>query len=170
MRIMLVLVLFCGCNYYESIYNDILSGMEGLFYNKDEGKRQLAEMREDITTAEEMITWYWSIGFEYDEDPLWGLVDFMSKPWVTVQKNAGDCEDTAALTEYILRGRYEESGIMLVKDGSSGHAMFVYSECSYWWYIPNMHSTRGPYDTLEDVAESIFSGYDHMSIINYYSW
>ena len=170
MKIMLALVLLCGCNYYESIYNDILSGMEGLFYDKDEGQRQLVEMREDIETAEEMTSWYWNVGFQYEEDPLGGLIDFMSEPWVTVQKKAGDCDDTAVLTEYILRGRYEESGIMLIEEGGDGHAMFVYSLCSEWWYIPNMCEIRGPYDTLEDVARSVFSGYDHMSILNYYSW
>ena len=181
MRIMLVLVLLCGCNYYDSAYNDILSGLEGLFYDKDEGQRQLVEMREDIATAEEMISWYADVGFEYDKDPLDGLIDFMSEPWVTVQKKAGDCDDIAVLTECILRGKYEESGILIIERGSSGHAAFVYfqSQASItdtkWymeegWYISGMTWVRGPYDTLEDVADSVYVGYDHMAIINYYSW
>jgi len=161
----IIAILLCGCTPYDNLYNDLVAGTEGLFYNKEDGLSQLETVREDVTSAEEMIVWYREAGFEYADDPLWGYLDYASDPWVTILKNSGDCDDMALLNWYILHDRYDNSCIVVADDWFDGHSSFAYYSYSQWFYIDSMHGIYGPKESLADIAEAIFPGYSDFHVI-----
>ena len=167
--LMLIVLGASGCNPCTSFLGEFVSGIEKLFYNKDKGEALLAETREQVATAEDMIWWFWSMGFEYEEDPLWGIIDYQSDPWVSIQTKDGDCEDISFLINAILKGRYEESCV-LVMTGSPGHAVFAYSISCTWWCLSGTTRIYGPYETLEDVAAARCPMYDDLYIMDRYVW
>jgi len=108
-------------------WNFVLCNLEALLWigPRAAGLRVLRDARAIVHTPRELADWYKRQGFRWRADPLWGFLDFSSKPWVSALRNTGDCDDMMVLSAAILFGRLETvRGYAYSKDGGS-HAVLL---------------------------------------------
>jgi len=113
--------------YLQKFWNLIPSSIEALWYIR---KRRLGAKRlkmlkvlgDKPTIVERIMRSY---GFQWRRDPLWGKLDYHSKPWVTCARGAGDCDDFACLWAEILKSKEVEFKLLSTYSKKRGHVMCV---------------------------------------------
>ncbi len=136
------------------IWNWVASSLEALFYlrRRREALAVLRSLR-DLPDGHALSHWYGSTGFAWRSDPLRGLLDFASRPWVSVSRGRGDCDDMMLIAEFALEGRYDEGRRCFVYDeGGRGHALYVVRKEDRWYAATNQ-GFHGPYDSATKAAE-----------------
>ena len=139
------------------LWNLIASSLEALFYlrRRPEALAVLRSLR-GMPDGHALSRWYDSAGFIWQSDPFHGFLDFASKPWVSVAKGHGDCDDMMLIAEFALEGRYDEGHRCFVYDSDgSGHALYILRQGDRWYAASNQ-SFLGPYDSATKAAECFY--------------
>ena len=116
------------------VWNWVASSLEALLYlrRRREALAVLRSLR-DLPDGHALSRWYESMGFVWRSDPLRGLLDFASRPWVSIARGRGDCDDMMLIAEFALEGRYDEGHRAFVYDAAgSGHALYVLRKGDRW--------------------------------------
>lgn len=139
-----------------------VGGCEALMHLDDlsEGRQRIADVRATVDATGEWpkVAW-WS----YREDPLGGLLDFASRPWVSAARGSGDCEDAMLLAEGILSGH--DTRRAYVSRGGRGHSLLLWRNGSYWYIIDNMVCLPIAYDTPEEAGRDYYGDQTEVVII-----
>lgn len=140
------------------IWNFVWSNLEALCHLS---KRRTSidivnALRLDTTSAALLGKWYTDKGFTWQQDPLSGFLDFSSKPWVSVARNRGDCDDMMVLSEYALEDEYEECHRCYVYSSDGGsHAICLLMQDSSWFVMSNQH-LMGPFTTRDSAIRRYY--------------
>jgi hypothetical protein len=110
----------------------------------------------DLPDGETLSRWYEASGFGWRPDPLHGLLDFASKPWVSVAKGYGDCDDMMLIAELALKRRYDEGHrcFTYTSDGG-GHATYIVRAGALWYVMSNRRFV-GPFDCVKRASEFFY--------------
>jgi hypothetical protein len=134
-----------------------VSSIEALFYlrRRREALAVLRSLR-DLPDGHALSSWYESTGFAWRRDPLGGLLDFASQPWVSVARARGDCDDMMLIAESVLKPRYDEGRRCFVFDEDGrGHALYVVRQGDSWYAASNQ-SFLGPYGSAAGAAACFY--------------
>jgi len=133
----------------------------------------------DRLNSPELVSLYMKNNFQWISDlTLYGKENYWADARKTFDKKKGDCEDHAAFAVHCLlnNGYYlcrsslpatnVASVLNIVKRTSNGtldwgHAVALYTEDNSFWFIDTNSGRKlglinGPFDTLEEVARSIY--------------
>lgn len=145
---------------FHPLVNIVVSNIEALRYlfRRKLAKHDLLKIREELIFVEDIAFWYSQRNFEWKSDPLGGWLDFTSKPWVSVAKNHGDCDDMMAVAEFILRPSVDEGHrAFSYSYGGSGHAMYVVRTGAEWKLVSNQR-VRGGFTDPQQAVRSFYGG------------
>ena len=118
--------------------------------DRELGQQRIEEARQQVRETGEWTTPSW---WRDDQDPLDGLLDFASRPWVSAVRG-GDCEDAMLLARSILNA-FET--IRAYVEGPGGwHAILLWSTPDGWRIITNMVLLPCVAPTAEAVAYMLF--------------
>jgi len=147
------------------IWNLFWGSLETLFYlrRRRNAKTELQRMRDYIKKLPRILKpsrleeWYKKREMTWRADPLGGWLDFTSKPWVTVTKNKGDCDDFAEIAWYALKDDYDNASIIAIAaaGGKEPHAVFVAGAGSAWIVMSNT-DFLGQLDTRDKAIRRFF--------------
>jgi hypothetical protein len=135
-------------------WNWVASSLEALFYlrRRREALAVLRSLR-DLPDGHALSRWYESTGFAWRSDLLRGLLDFASRPWVSVARGRGDCDDMMLVAECVLEPRYDDGRRCFVYDETgSGHALYVVRQGNRWYAASNQRFL-GPFGSADEAAE-----------------
>ncbi|MHC5054601.1 MAG: hypothetical protein ACYTKD_07780 [Planctomycetota bacterium] len=138
-------------------WNWVASSLEALLYLRQRAQAHavLRSLR-DLPDGHALSRWYESTGFAWRSDPLGGLLDFASRPWVSVARGRGDCDDMMVIAESVLKPRYDEGRRCFVYDEDArGHALYVVRQGDSWYAASNQ-SFLGPYGSAAEAAECFY--------------
>ena len=115
-----------------------------------------------LSSAPQVLT---TRGFKWRADPIHGLLDYVSTPWVTWLKQCGDCDDFARLYLEIAKkqgilGGYCFSALKISFPRPKGHAVFIRPMTNSL----NVFSNLGPsnlYSTEPEIATAFVPGWTH---------
>jgi hypothetical protein len=131
---------------WRPVTSFVLSNLEALRYlfHRKEALHDLTMIREQLHFIEDISFWYNQRHFTWRPDPAGGLIDFVSKPWVAVAKNHGDCDDMMAVARFVLKGNVDEMhrASCYSVDGG-GHCVLVVRTGPEWTLVSNQHVKRG---------------------------
>jgi hypothetical protein len=133
------------------VWSFVLSSLEALKYlrQRSESKQLLADMRDFFQTGKELADWYAVRNFQWVSDPWKGRLDFVSKAWVSVARNCGDCDDMMAIAEAVLKPHYDESHRVHVYSVTGrGHAVYILRKTTDWFLMSNQ-AFSGPFISLD---------------------
>jgi hypothetical protein len=153
----------------EPVWNFIVSNLEALRYigRRSDAKQKLANLKGTIQRAEDMPLWYDMVDFRWSSDPMGGLIDFHSKPWVSVVKNRGDCDDMAYLSRYLLRDLYDRAILMTVWTAEGkGHAILIVHDedvPDVWIVMSNQHMHK--FTTYEAAVRFFYGDQTYWSYV-----
>ena len=111
--------------------------------------------------------WYRVRRFSWRSDPLRGMLDFSSKPWVSVFKNYGDCDDMARIAFESLVDEYFATELIFLYGEKGGHAIVV-AECEGGgdYYLMNNQYSGGPFAHKRNAIAAGNGGFDpYFSIV-----
>ena len=113
-------------------------------------------LRRDALSAVLLGKWYIDKNFTWEQDPLSGFLDFSSKPWVSIARNRGDCDDMMVFSEYVLKNEYDEGhkGFIYASDGRS-HAVYLFRSGEEWFMMSNQF-VQGPFSSRDDAIKITF--------------
>ena len=97
---------------------------------------------------------YCRMTFEYEQDPLWGLVDNMQPPWALLERKSGDCEDWANLMLQILLRQGREAYLLFVFSPTGGHSVCAFREGTTWSLISNRGLQEG-FNSWDELLVSV---------------
>ncbi len=145
--------LFFRC--WRPICNFILSSLEAPFWwSKRKDAQEVLKALRVEGTPKTLLQWYQEVEFKWRQDPLKGFLDFSSKPWVSIARHAGDCDDMMVIAESVLKGRYSEVGYKasIKRDDGRGHAIYVVLSDDNWRVFSNTVSVSG-FTSLADALK-----------------
>lgn len=119
---------------------------------RKQAKREIEEAKRTINTYSDLTAWYRAEKFVYRSES----VDVTYRPWITVARRYGDCEDYAELAAEILGGKYKGMlrGACQAKGGIC-HAFLVIPIDNQWAVLSNTVYS-GSYDTKEEAAQCFY--------------
>ena len=125
----------------------------GYLKKRKQAKREIEEARRTINTYPDLTAWYRAEKFVYRSES----VDVTYRPWITVARRHGDCEDYAELAAEILDGKYKGMlrGACEAKGGICHAFLVIPIENKKWVAMSNTIST-GPFDTKEEAAQYFY--------------
>lgn len=143
------------------VWNFVLSNIYALWYIRDRRSavRRLRDLRETVDgNPAELACWYSVVGFRWVADYWNGMLDFSQKPWVSVAKRTGDCDDMMTLAYYVLRRSHYRlhKGYTYSNDGC-GHALLVLVDKASG-AVSVMDNMRfvGVFDSIDDAMTSYY--------------
>lgn len=92
--------------------------------------------------------------FEYDPDPVGGMLDNMQPPWVFLQRKRGDCEDWSNLMMHVLRKQGKQAWLFFVFSPTGGHCVCFFREGSTWSHISN-RGLKGGFETWDEMLADV---------------
>lgn len=160
------IVRFLIFRVWRSLTTFILSNLEALFYlrRRKAAIRELNKLRENLIFLNDLTFWYTQCKFTRSPDPASGKIDFVSKPWVSVARNFGDCDDMTAIAKYVLSPNIDEGFRVSVYDKSgTGHSIYVARTKSEWSIVSNQWVHMG----YENINQAIYSVYKEETAFAY---
>ena len=143
---------------WRPITSFLLSNLEALWYvfRRREAMRDLRRVRDEVIFVRDISFWYSQHEFEWKPDPAGGAIDFVSKPWVSVAKNSGDCDDMMAIALFVLKSKVDElHRASTYKTTGGGHAVVVARTGDAWTLITNQYVREG-FASPQDAVKSWF--------------
>ena len=119
------------------LWNWVISNLEAVWWWRRgrEARRIMPLLRESIESVYALAAWYKNKEFKWESDPWNGIFDYHSKPWVSVAKNYGDCDDMARLSAWILKDKYPEMRRVCVYSKSgNGHVIVMVRHLDDRWF------------------------------------
>lgn len=126
-------------------------------YDRAKMVKGVEELRESCDTGEDLEAWYEEVGFAWKEDPLGGVLDYASRPWVSFARKSGDCDDMATLAEYVLKGKYPE--VRRAQTNVSlreGHLVVVMRDNDGKWWMMSNQNCKGSFPDAETAVRSYY--------------
>jgi len=146
------------CAYLECIWNWLPANIQALKYRK-----QKKEALEFLERLKKLAPNYSAISrllvderFQWDQDPLGGLLDFHQKPWVTCARKAGDCEDFAYLWAEILVDLDKTEKLVSVSKKLKGHMMCIHLTGDMCYLLSNLREIKHVHTELKTTLETEF--------------
>lgn len=144
------------------VWNFVMGNLYALLYLPKylKGKREWESIRDSIRkNPRELMLWYNLVGFKWKSDYWGGALDFSQKPWVSVIKRTGDCDDMMTLAHSLLQGGdYLLYKCYVYSKRGDGHAMLIlvdrYEDEVY--LMNNTNFVGMNFCTIEDAANSYF--------------
>ena len=132
------------------IWNFVWSNLEAFCHLRKRGSavKILRALDVSADSAALLEKWYNEREFVWRKDPLRGLLDYSSTPWVSVARNAGDCDDMMLMAEHVLKSKYDEGHrcYIYASDGRS-HAIYLLRIDKTWFVMSNQHF-MGSFQTM----------------------
>lgn len=127
-----------------------------LLYYKKESYDELKKLKKEIFNHVDLARYYYDEKFKWSSDPINGLFDYESEPWVTLFKKEGDCDDFAMLTYEILKDKgYDEIYITYCwKSTFNGHAIVIMKNFKGEWYLFSNTKIYGPFNNHIDAIKT----------------
>jgi hypothetical protein len=144
---------------WRPITSFLISNIEAIWYlrKRAASKEDLEEIRSHLVFVDDLAFWYSTRRFEWHPDPANGWVDFVSKPWVSVAKNYGDCDDMAAIAMHVLTGKVSEiNRVSVYSTEGRGHAVVTAKEDGKWLLVTNQYVRRG-FDSSNEAASYFYA-------------
>lgn len=140
------------------LWNVLWSNLEAIFHihKRRVSINVLNALNFNLTSASPLAQWYHAKSFRWREDLFGGLLDFSSKPWVSVARNCGDCDDMMLIAEHVLQGKFDENHRCYVyaSDGRS-HAIYLVRAGMVWFVMSNQN-LEGSFQSREAAVEHTF--------------
>lgn len=107
------------------------------------------------------------LNFRWTEDPIGGLLDFHQKPWVTVARGKGDCDDWAHVWKFLAKP-YGKVDVFVAKGSGKGwHMMTILDDGVNAFLFSNLRLLRTTSSSNKKALETTFYGYDKTSYVVY---
>ena len=143
----------------EHLWNPIPAGIETLSFDKTVGTITLNMLKGLAPYENQISSKMHALGFVWNSDPLGGMVDFHSYPWVVCAKKKADCDDYSHLWYEILRGHGNRWILSTHSKSGKGHSMCVWQKRDNEFVLL---SNLDPINRLptRDALKNIFYGAD----------
>lgn len=137
-------------------WNFVLSNIEAVFYlrKRSAAKIKLTGLMNTITSITGLARWYEGVNFIWRADLP--ILDFSSKPWVSVARNKGDCDDMMMVARAILATKCDECrrAYLYATDGRS-HAILCLRKGTLWYVMSNQRDI-GAFRTLREATDYLY--------------
>ena len=107
------------------------------------------------------------MGFKWNEDPVFGLLDFHQRPWVTAATGRGDCDDWAHVWKELAKPYGDVSVFVAKGKGRGWHMMTILDDGVTAHLFSNLRHVRSTNSRNRKALENTFYGYDKTSYIVY---
>lgn len=144
---------------FVPVWHWIISGLEAIYWSIKLGKRAedyrkiFANIKGGQPSPKELSEIYRTRRFSYKPDPARGMLDYSSRPWVSLFKNWGDCDDMARLAYEVLDHEYAVEWIFLY-GSRGGHAVTITRDDEGDYWVNNNQYIDGPFAHKWDAIES----------------
>ena len=131
---------------WRPLVNFVLSNLEALAYlgKRSSARSELKDIRDRLTIPTDLAFWYQNRNFEWRPDPWKGRIDYVSKPWVSVVRNKGDCDDMAEIARWVLHDKFDEFHLAHTYGSEGGHVVCVLREEEQWYLVSNTQVRKFP--------------------------
>ena len=146
--------------YISQVINWIPANIQALFLTgkKQEGQTILRSLQDLAPNLQQISSFLADAGFVWSQDPLWGVLDFYQKAWVTCARKKGDCDDFAELWKQILKEKGKVETLVTVKKSFQAHKMVVFTKDGTCSLLSNMHLRKQVNEQDKDVLLNDFYG------------
>lgn len=122
------------------LFSFVVSTIEAMWWWRAgrPGRVELRSMSE-MHSVRQLVAWYERVGFAWTSDPWGGILDYWSRPWVTVVKRRGDCDDMATLAYHIFRGKFPvvRRYITYSRTGEGHVVLMIMDDVANWVCVSN---------------------------------
>jgi len=147
---------------WRPIRDFVCGNLEALFQRgKNDALDDLDIIRSAVArtqNAQLLQKWYADRVFVWKSDPFKGRLDYVSKPWVSVARGYGDCDDMMAIAEYVLAPiRGEGHRASTYSEDGSGHAVYVFQNgFGLRWEMMSNQYHKGPFVSPEQAVRTCY--------------
>lgn len=145
--------------YIQPLYNWIPANIQALWWikHRKEG-HEVLETLEKAAPNHKAIQNFMSLSkWAWMSDPLGGVLDYTSKPWVICAKKGGDCDDFAELWHYLLKPHGDVEFLITGKRYTSFHKMTIFTTDGASYLLSNLKLFRmAPEENKKDLYDAFY--------------